>query len=283
MIFLPVFLFILGFFSAQTSEAYIPPSFFIVRQIAKRHSDARQVRMTSKLEFFEGDTTPRSTFNQIFDFDALAKHRGQSAGGAGAVRITLQNLANGTRTVKDRYASSRDFPLIFTLQFAPSSSQIFDHFKRIGIPLKSEPALYSEKHPERPDLPYRLEENLSLMRWHGRIAIVMNSGANMHDTSAPQVWPQLWIEKDTFLPIRALVTSGLGAPEGTPPLEIRFTNYQAYQSTLLPKLTEGFRDGKLWFRSEITSVDLKTKGSSEPLEDHSSDSSDLENYLKWVL
>lgn len=112
------------------------------------------------------------------------------------------------------------------------SEMPFDHFKDLLL-YKDIEGLVERLARLNVDL-----DLVSLGRYKGKIAYVI--GARYPDESVPQVW----IEKDTFRPIRYIIKGG--DPEGGAPQEIEYADYRSIgKKGWYPSRIQFFENGRL--------------------------------------
>ena len=89
----------------------------------------------------------------------------------------------------------------------------------------------------------------SLGRFEDKIAFVVGGEYPNHTQS------QVWIEKDTFQPIRMLL-KGLPSHPDVGSFEFRYRNWQKFDGTVYPMNIEFFQDGLLVRRLRVESVTI---------------------------
>jgi hypothetical protein len=92
----------------------------------------------------------------------------------------------------------------------------------------------------------------ALTRFDGRIAIVI--GADPWD----KITPQLWLDKDGLFPLRLIAREN--GDVRRPLLDTRLTGYGGTTTSLIfPEVIEVYRDGALWRRSQVESLQVAPK------------------------
>jgi hypothetical protein len=178
-----------------------------------------------------------------------------------------------------------DRPVLYDLLFVKDGASVFEHFRALGLPLKSETDLYAEKEGS---MPYKPEATTAYARLENRVAVLVADGA-------PKVAgyePQLWVEKDSYLPLKAVLPTAPESGSAAEPLEFRFSAYQIHGSTrdgksfLYPRVTQVHRDGWLWLAIETQEVKTGVGGSLESARGRpeiDNDAKDFaETYFKWI-
>ena len=94
-------------------------------------------------------------------------------------------------------------------------------------------------------------DRMGLGRFNGKIAYII--GANEGQTQAPQ----LWLDKDTFLPVRFIKEEE--KEDGPSILEVRYLNYKYIDRKYrYPSVVEFYRDNKLTLRYQTRKVVVNT-------------------------
>ncbi len=260
----------------STSQAYIPPSFFVVRQMARKHSDVVNTRFVNRITFFKGTTPLGSPLEETIQVISDNKIHTSIRNSSGHAVTSIERILS---SAKDNNAARYGLPILYSLQFISNSALVADHFRQLGINIKSQGQLYGDKDPTREDLPYKMESSMALTRFNNRTAIVLNGDGR---SLTP---PQVWVEKDSYLPLRAIIK-----PEGeSEVLDIQPRLYQVYKSTLFPSVIDVFKGGVLWVRIEHSKAETISSGKferSEHSHDYQEISGDLKDelklYFKWI-
>lgn len=263
------------FAMSSVAHAYIPPSFFVVRALTRKHAVVEEGRFKHKVSFYKGDGELVRSFNEML---VLTDPHNV------IVRLTDETgkeVATHTRSLTGARTQELSRPVLYDLLLMSDGATVFTHFKHLGLPLKTEADLYSEKEGA---LPYKPESYVGLARYENRIAVVVGDTAKRSVTDVKT--PQLWVEKDSFLPLRAVFPSAPESGIASEPLEFKFSGYQTYKGLLYPRVTQILRRGKLWVKLETQDVQLGAgikPESSQARADLDGDVKDFtEMYFKWV-
>lgn len=246
------------------AHAYVPPSFFVVRQVARKHADLGNTKISNRVTFFKGGEVQEPGYKEVIDVHGNDRYT------VGLYNTKKDFIAGTKRSLLQQKKS----PLLGAVSYAQGSSVLFEVMQAQGFPLISEPSLYETKDSQNEALPYKVETNNVFSRFQNRTVIVLNGNGR---SLTP---PQLWVEKDSFLPQRLIYT-----PDGeSESIDVRFGNYQIYKNSFLPKSVEVFRDGKIWAKIEL--VDVSPAGKAEEhLPRKSSDESialEVDQFFKWI-
>lgn len=257
-----------------SAHAYIPPSFFVIRSIAKKHAVVEEGRFRHKVTFYKSNGDVLKTLSEtvlMTDSDNAIVQLSDENGNPVATRT--RKLV-GTRT------DEINRPVTYDLLLMKDGANIFSHLRQLGLPLKTEGDLYAEKEGA---LPYKPESTVALVRYDRRLAIVVSDSETKSASDVKT--PQLWVEKDSFLPLRAVFPSAPEAGVSSEPLEFKFSGYQVYKGLLYPRVMQIYRRGELWVKAETQEVQL-TAGSRPEIKNNADIDGNvkdaLEMYFKWV-
>lgn len=267
---------VLFYGAINLAHAWVPPSFHIIRMLAQKHSALDQGRFQHRLTFYKRDGTPLRPLTEILvinndqAFVRVVDERGAELGLHSRKLIGLRN-------------SDIERPVLYDLVFLKDNLSIFEHFRALGLPLKTESELYSEK--EGP-LPYKPEyKTVAFARFQKtKPSVAISEDARKVESDDHMT--QLWVEKDSYLPIEAILPSAPERGVASEPLEFHFTNgYQIEKRSFYPRAVEIKRGDRLWVKLETLEVRLgqatleRARLRSDPegeLKDF------LETYFKWV-
>lgn len=259
---------------SASAYAYVPPSFFIVRTIAKKHSAVDEGRFRHKVTFYKSDGEPLRTLSET-----VVLTNSENA----IVQLSDENgnpVATRTRRLVGSRADEINRPVPYDLLIMKDGANIFSHFKQLGLPLKTESDLYAEKEG---NLPYKPESTVAFARYDRRVAVVVSDAEKK--VASDVKTPQLWVEKDSLLPLRAVFPSPPEVGISSEPLEFRFSGYHVYKGLLYPRVMHVYRKGELWAKVETQDVQL-TAGTRPEIKNNSdvdgSVKDALEMYFKWV-
>lgn len=191
------------------ARAYVPPAGFILKNVAAQHGNVSGARIRSSLVLFKSEKsddseTTEAQFKVIHVFHSESKK----------MRSTLLD-----ETGREVYRFERTL--------SPSSLSL-------NVPAQMVGAILLDSHPRFLTQVLRKEgieisegsgstsEQVFLARWNKAIAWVF--GERGDDSVA-----QLWIEKDTFLPLRWRGET-----------DIQFENYQSQKDYFYPRVIRGF-------------------------------------------
>lgn len=279
MRFCNVIVIFLFFASLPVAWAWIPPSFHVVQTLARKHDALTPGRITSRLTLLKPSGEILKTFTETLVFTDLEQ--------ATSKIVDETGIEIGTRTRKLIGTRSSDLsrPVLYDLLFIKDKESIFDHFRTLGLPLKTESELYAEKEGF---LPYRVEPYVAWLRYESRIATVIGDIEAAKKGKIGRL-PQLWMEKGSYLPLRAYFPKAAPAVRAANPIEFRFSGYQPFRTGFLyPRSIEVLVDEHPWIK--IDTIDVRL-GDLKPLENTKAGSQDAvpnesrdfaEKYFEWI-
>ncbi|MBI3556802.1 MAG: hypothetical protein HY074_11105 [Deltaproteobacteria bacterium] len=269
-------LFIAMAFSAPVARAYVPPSFFMMRMLGRKHANFDDGRFRNKLTFYKKNGEIAFVLTEslvLSDAEHASIKLINSAG---------NEVASHTRKLLGTRPGDTDRPVPYDLIFIKDGANIYEHFHALGLPLKTEGALYSEKEGA---MPYKPESGVALERYDNRIAVVIGDRTKKLDAYASTA---LWIEKESYLPMRAVFPTAPEMGMASEALEFRFSAYGVYKNFLYPRNVQVLRGGLLW--AKIETQDLRPFGSAGKGEDEGRKKEEpdgdlrefIETYFKWI-
>lgn len=207
--------------SLPVTWAYVPPAAFIVKTFVSKHNTGKGVLIRSNLKI---EDLPSLKILHLYHADH------------GILRSTL--LDEGGQVIYRHQKALTITPVSFDVPVDAIGALLLDSRSRQVIQfLKRKKLLAAEEvKPSEGTAPF-------LARWNKTIAWVLRP---LPDRS--QV-PQLWIEKDTFLPLRWKGQQ-----------EIEFQNYRPYKDFFYPRVISGFtgssalEEKKIFFKEEVTDL-----------------------------
>ncbi|MGK5089931.1 hypothetical protein WDW86_20460 [Bdellovibrionota bacterium FG-2] len=196
----------LSFLVPVVSHAYIPPSKFIVNTIVSKRKSLKVVETHSKITAWEGEKALEGiSVNHILALDVQR----------GVLRSLLTNSEGLLLYSIERKIA--EWGPVSSLQLSPLHKEVTGTLKEYGIPIRTEEELALMKDEQE----RHSSEVEFLSRWQGRVAWVMG---------AKKAGAQLWVEKDTFLPLRLMVSKAGEA------YDVRFENYRYYKDIPFARL-----------------------------------------------
>ncbi|MBY0471260.1 hypothetical protein K2X30_08845 [bacterium] len=191
---------VVGVLFGSVAHAYIVPSQFIVKSIAGKKVGPKSLRIRSTVTLMEHGTPSTVKFKEITVLD-LSTHflKSRAYDETGQELYAIERRLNGTESA----------PIVVNgLLFENRTDLLTRSLKEAGIPIRTETELAEMKDEEV----RRASEITSLVRWQGMASFVVGQ-------NRPR-YPQLWVERDQFYPIRLVI----GTSGGT--MDYRFENYR---------------------------------------------------------
>jgi hypothetical protein len=208
-----------GLLTSGTAGAYLPPSGFILQQFARKKSGLVNIRIKSLVSAIENNQATSVRFRLMTQVDLPSRR----------VRIRAyddqgRELYAVTRMLPaDAVQASRGSPVLvsplFGLLTDPRSEVVIAALKGAEIPIRTENELLALPSEEE----RRAAEAVQFDRL-GDGVVAWRLGQDRGGSTRAQ----LWIEKDTFLPLRLIYET----PEG--PFEHRFEGYRYQRDMPFP-------------------------------------------------
>lgn len=182
-------LFALWIFSLSSAAwAYIPPSFFIVKRINEKHVGPKGLTIQSKISRSVDGKPSGDSFTQLTHVDFS---RGIVR--SWAVTDDSEKLFGVERKVGVQGDSVYPAPPLVYLLFSQDVTSLSRSLIHAGVPIRTELELSTMENEKA----RRESEVHTLKRWNGGVSWVIGKVSN---TTA-----QLWVEKDSFVPLRLLI------------------------------------------------------------------------------
>ncbi len=217
------------------AQAYIPPSHFIIKSMAAKRTGLKSVKIVSQVIGYDSSGKPNGQKFKVLTlyYPATKLMKSQATDPAtGAELFGVEKRGEA-------------LPLSLLVLYDPYNLEIASALRRneIMVATDSDTAPPADKDKPAP------AESTFLKRWNGSIAWVLGA-----DKSKPDA-PQLWIEKDSFLPVRIMTGSQ----------DIQFTKYRHSQDLPYPRTTtQATRSGTLEVEEDTQEVQVNFSAKSEP-------------------
>lgn len=202
---------------ASPAHAYIPPSQFIVKRVAEKHAGFKGIRLRSVVTAMEAGRPTAVHFKQITLIDPATRQiRSRAYDDSGRELYAIDRYLMGTPNIT---RESQLAPFTNNLLFDMNWEAMIATLKGMGIPVRSEADLLEVPTEEE----RRKMEVSSLKRLGGTVAWVIGpvrkSGTD----------PQLWVEKDTFIPVRII------GKIGGESVDLQFESHRYFREFPFPK------------------------------------------------
>jgi hypothetical protein len=228
--------------SESKSWAYIPPAGFLMKSLARKHAGYKRIRVKSEVIALDSGGQPTGVRfkEQLTYLPASGTLRSSALDEAGA------SLFEVTRQDSSLSAAA-------LLLFESRSAHLVEYLKSLGLPIPTESELTAlPSEDER-----HAAESEHLARQGHSVAWVIEKSAQAPSSS--QLVPQLWIEKDTFLPLRLVAALGKGENILN---DVRYDGFRTYSEFPYPKTVVLLAsDGTP--RLRVETVDVLIDGAAE--------------------
>lgn len=206
--------------------AYVPPSQFLVRNVAGKKAGTKGVRVRSIVTAYESDqpTTLRFKVTTLFDSEQNVVRS-----------VAFDEISNAQLYVHERRGEARSTAAVVALLFDHRNDRLTQALVSQGIPIRTEAELMGLADEEA----RRNAELVYLDRLNRRVAWVVGP---KKDAKA-----QLWIEKDTFLPMALWWKPQDGR-------EVLMDNYKTFGDFPFPRTVSLLERKKILLRDDLVDV-----------------------------
>lgn len=265
-------------FFSNFGEAYIPPSDFIVKNIASKRKRFKSLRITRLVHAVQDGEPSGVYFKDVTTYDIISKTlQAHFSNPSGEKIFTLQRRLDSSGAVgliDGRPVGQLSPPENFLL-LEENSDALTYFLLKLNLPIRVEGELGVMTDEET----RRASEVTSLKKWDNSYHWVIGK------------MPQLWVQKDAFLPTRFLWNSGRS--ESGNQMELQFKSYRIVSGfhfpaevlllsqeqltlktqTLGVEVNPDLSKASMNLKSDFTSVEIS---SSSPLKEA------VQNYVQFV-
>lgn len=231
------------FFLVNTSRAYIPPTFFIYKQIAKKHTDLKNLTIKSRVQFLSPSQSPRGP--------ALIEYLSVSDSGHVVIHLKNTSEQNVAQITRNLLSQSERAPHLYDIILNADFERIMKNARYHGFSVKSEAALYQRrKGTDEESLPYIPEESVRFIKDRGKVFLGITP-----DKGSDNEPPALWVDKASLLPQRLFIRG-----PSSEKVQIIMGMYAVHQSSFYPKNIMVYVGEDPWVRIDL--LDMKSTSSS---------------------
>ena len=222
------------------SSAFVPPSFFMIKKLSDKRTGYRTLKVTTLVKELKDKNPTGLQFKQVTFYDERSGSLKSWAIGDGDKPIFYQERRLGVSSGGSVTPAPLPDFLLFQAQVVPLARALI----QTGVPVKTELEL-----DEIPDAQERRNaEQTAVKRWNGGYAWVIGRDADK---------PQLWVEKDGFLPVRLLLPN----TDPNRDVEIQFNSQRSVGGFLYPHEVVLLSRGNSVLKEEVVSVVPNPTGS----------------------
>jgi hypothetical protein len=210
------------------AAAYVPPSQFILKKIAVRKTDLKTARVRSTVVAWDGEKPTFTRFKEVISYHAATRTLRS---------VALHDVENVELYVEEKRGVALN-PLELLL-FDSQLKTLTDGMKAAKLPVRAEEELLRLGTEEE----RRSVETSSFARIGGAFAWVIGR---------KDKWdPQLWVEKDSFLPLRLIWNSEEGLTD------VRMEKFRFSREVPYPRVVTGAnKGGSVWMQAELAEFAL---------------------------
>ena len=216
----------------DSAHAYIPPSGFVIRTMAQKRSGFKGFRIRSQVFAAEGDKASAPHFKETTTYDVSTRVlRSRALDDSGRELFSVE------RKLGD--ASEAQALRVDRLLFSGDSGVLVRDLKNAGVPIRTEADFHGMKDEDE----RRAFEVSRMLRFKGTVAWVYG-GSRVPESKAAE----LWVEKDTFLPVKFVTRVGETWIDTT------WTDYRFFKEFPYPRQIEVSKAGTPAIRAELTDL-----------------------------
>lgn len=237
--------------TSYSALAYIPPSQYLVDEIAKKHGGVKTAAIQYQVKPFDGENERGDSFTEMVfvNFDTgMIESQAQDEDGK-AIFYSKKFFG----TPKNEVVPGKPASVLSQILFNPYQETLGKTLEKTGFPIR----LTQDLLAMRDEIERRASEQTHLKKVESKIYWVI--GALEKDPRAPQIW----IEKGVFLPEKLIYSSS-----EINPLEVELTGYSMTKSFSYPRKIEVLGEGKKIFQMEVvkinTNVTLPDSDAAKP-------------------
>jgi len=201
---------------SSAAWAYIPPASFILHEVAKKHASYSTMRIRSNIVALDGNGNPTGPRLRETTFINSKEHslRSWVSDDSGKVLYMVERLeGTGVKGSKT--------PVVAEVLFDTNAVRMAGVLKSVGIQIPHGKNANSTDENTGGN-------NLSLHRWNHSVAWVLGKSA------------QVWIEKDTFTPVRIIAP----ARADTQLFDFQMENFKYFDEYSYPRVATLYEVGK---------------------------------------
>jgi len=222
---------------ASPAWAYIPPSEYLVKTMAQKKSGLHSLRIRGNVI---GLTAEGGLSGAKFTEETIVDLQGGTMRSL-ALDDSGRELYSTERSLKKTSTNREPWSLVSGLIFESQPAALVRLLKRWDVPVKEESELLK--------LPDEKERQKAEMTFFARQKRA--SGLQISWVIGEKSSSQLWIEKDTFLPVKIILKSSDG-------VEVGFENYRLTKDIPFPRLLTLHRGSAPVFREEVVDLVVNT-------------------------
>jgi hypothetical protein len=207
---------VIGFGLQSTAQAYVPPSQFMVQQMAKKRTKLKGLRIKTRI------TGTQNQIKEIAWYDASTKK----------IKARILDVNDAEIYAFERKMSAQD-SLVGVILFESQSSVIEKALKSYQVPIVTQEQLQQVANEDE----RRALEKTSIGRLDQKIGWVIGQGS-----------PSFWVLKDEFTPLLLKVKSGGGD------LEVRFEDTKNIREFPYARSISLYRGGDFVLKGEAMEV-----------------------------
>ncbi len=223
--------------------AFIPPSQFIIKGMTAKRSGLKSARIQAVVYRLDAAGKPTEhRFKETTSYDAATRVlRSIATDDSGRELYRLE------RKLQSTAANHPMGEKVDELLLALYPEGLTGSLVRLGLPIRSDADLMTLKNEEE----RRQAEGTQLLRWKSTFAWVIGRPSARNPERPVS---QLWVEKDSFLPLRLILPSSANSSGGK--LEWSFESYRYFREIPFPRQVTWLQEDRPRIRVETQDVQV---------------------------
>jgi hypothetical protein len=211
-------------------QAYIPPSQYIVKTWTNKHAGVKSIRIKNTVNAYDGNKATDVHFKDLSIYFPETQVLRSWALDDSDRKLYFTEKKLDRLSIVGKLLLSKDF------------HEVVSSLKEKGIPVRTEQELLAF----RTESDRMKAEILSLARWNGNIIWTIGSSSSEKEAKTPQIW----FEKDSFLPLRMFYSKS-GSDVA---MDVQFEGYKFAREFPYPKKVNVLTRGEMLLSSQLIEV-----------------------------
>jgi hypothetical protein len=237
---------IISFLGLQAAFAYIPPGWFIIKNMSSKRAGLKTLKVASTVAGFDSGKPAGIHFKTVTLY-AAQSHVWKSA--------AYDDAGNELFAIEKK---DQEVPLSWTVLCESNAHELALALERAGVPVhetevkvtptpEPSPTASNMVHIANSAADMPIPDNTMLKRWNGTVAWVIGRVDG----------PQFWVEKDSFLPVRLIVKDQ----------DMQYSHYRYAQDLPFPRIVSmANKAGQTEFEETLSESTVSTSSTERATE-----------------